>query len=91
VNDVEAELQKAKDEKADLDIIENLEKKLVEVKAELEHVGQEGEALLKEKDEVLRGKLPGRTDKKTELEATDQGMCNKTKHFFDKCFFIDYI
>jgi hypothetical protein len=37
---------------------------LVEVKAQLRFVGEDAEAALKQKDEVLRAKLPGQTNEK---------------------------
>jgi hypothetical protein len=60
--DVEYELKQAEEKKRDPPLIDNLEKKLVEVKAQLRFVGEDAEAALKQKDEVLRAKLPGQTN-----------------------------
>jgi len=55
------------------------------VEAQLRFIGEDAEAALKKKDEVLRAKLPGTNEKKR--EPTNRSTCNKKKHFSDKCIF----
>ena len=63
-DDFEYELEQAREKRLDPQIIDNLEKKLVQVKAQLRFVGEDAEDALKQKDEVLRAKLPDQTNEK---------------------------
>ena len=89
-DDVEYELKQPKEKKLDPQLIDNLEKKLVQVKPQLRFLGEDAEAALKQKHEVLRAKLPGQTNEK-KRETTNRRTCDKEKHFSDKCIFIDHI
>jgi F0F1-type ATP synthase membrane subunit b/b' len=79
-DDVEYELKQANEKKLDPQLIDNLEKKLVQVKAQLRFVGEDAEAALKQKDEDLRAKLPGQTNEK-KRKTTNRSTCNKKKRF----------
>ncbi len=46
------------------------------MKAQIRFVGEDAEAALKQKDEVLRAKLPGQTNEK-KRETTNRSTCNK--------------
>ena len=79
-DDVEYELKQPKEKKLDPQLIDNLEKKLVQVKPQLRFLGEDAEAALKQKHEVLRAKLPGQTNEK-KRETTNRSTCNKNKTF----------
>jgi hypothetical protein len=74
VNDVDNDLQMAKEQNSDPNTIAQLEKNLIQVKAKLRFVADDAEALLKKKDTRLRGPTKGEA-------AADRGMCNKEKTF----------
>ncbi len=57
-------MKQAKEKKLNPQLIDNLEKKLIQVEAQLRFVGEDAEAALKQKDEDLRAKLPGQTNGK---------------------------